>query len=257
MIRSPRIDWRTCWLQAAWFAAAYTVYSSMEIIRVAGDGGTLGQSLAVWAVSLALALVMSVVQGLGIAAGTQWTYALPRHGLWSGALIVLALALSHAQLNTITLHAASHLILPTVLEAAAPNPFTFWRAIVGGTLFFGYCRLVQHSREQQDQLARAALVRAATEVRLREARARTLEHCVDPVLLERTIAALRTAYARDRAAGESLLDAMVDFLRLAMPAVRAGATLETDRATLWAWQRLHDQLENEPPAPDHGRQGEM
>jgi hypothetical protein len=257
MILGQRIDWRTCWLQTAWFAVAYTIYSSMEIIRVAGNGGTLRQAVAVWTVSLAISLSMSIAHGLGIAAGTQWTHASPRHGLWLGALIVLALALLHAHANTFMLQAASHLILPPVLETAAPNPFTFWRAIVGGTLFFGYCRLVQHSREQQDQLARAALVRAGTEVRLREARARALEHCVDPVLLERTIAALRSAYARDRAAGESMLDAMVDFLRLAMPAVRAGATLETDRATLRAWQRLHDQLESQPPAPTHGRQGEM
>jgi hypothetical protein len=253
MIRSPRIDWRTCWQQTAWFAVAYTVYSSVEIIRVSGDGGTLRQAVAVWTVSLTISLSLSVAHGMGIAAGTQWTHASPRHALWRGALIALILALLHAHVSTFMLMAASHFILPPVLETAAPHPFTFWRAIVGGTLFFVYCRQVQLSRERQDQLARSALVRVGMEVRLREARAQALEHCVNPVLLERTIAALRCAYSRDRAAGASLLDAMVDFLRLAMPAVRSGVSLATDRATLRAWQRLHDQLEREPPAPTHAR----
>lgn len=257
MSHTARIDWRTCRIQAAWYMAAYTVYSSMEIIRVAAVGATLRQTAPVWGIALAASLAISFGSGLALAAGAQWTHAARHRGLRRAVLVVLGLALVHPQVNTSLLRGAAHLFLPAALAALASNPFAMWRCLVGGTLFFGYCLLVQQSRARQDQLARAELERAGTEVRLREARARALEYCVDPILLERTVAALRAAYARDRAAGESLLDALVDFLRLAMPSVRAGATLDTDRATVRAWQRLHDQLEGVPPVPDSTRKGEL
>jgi hypothetical protein len=256
MSRAPSIDWRTCRVQAAWYMVAYTVYSSMEILRIAAVGATLQQAAPVWITSQAICLALAFACGLALAAGAQWAHAAPRQLPWRAVVVVLGLALVQPQLNTALLRGAARLFLPSAVAALASNPFAIWRCIVGGSLFFGYCLLVQQSRGQQDQLARAELERAGTEVRLREARARALEYCIDPVLLERTIAALRTAYARDRVAGESLLDALVDFLRLAMPSVRAGATLDTDRATVRAWQRLNDQLEGLPPVPLPARKGE-
>lgn len=123
------------------------------------------------------------------------------------------------------------------------------RGVVGSALFFGYCRLVQASRARRGQIERAELDRAASEVRLREARVQALEQCIDPVLLQRTIAGLRAAYARDRREGEALLDLLVEFLRAAMPAVRAGTGLGSDSAALGAWGRLRARLEQLPPVP--------
>ena len=68
------------------------------------------------------------------------------------------------------------------------------------------------------------------------------------MLLERTVSALRTAYARNRAEGDTLLDALVEFLRLAMPAVRSGSTLNRDAEALGAWRRLHEKLAGLQPA---------
>lgn len=256
MIHAPRIDWRSCRTQAAWYALAYTVYSSMETIRVAGGGGTLRQALPVWVTVLAVCMAVNAFHGLLLAAGAQWTHAARRHRLWRGVLVLLVSTSMQPLLNASMLRTAAEVFHPSTLAALASSPFIIWRTLVGGTLFFGYCLLVQRSRQRQDQLARTELARVASELRLREARAQALEHCVDPVLLERTVAALRSAYARNSKEGGSLLDALVEFLRLAMPAVRAGATLDTDRAAVRAWRRLHDQLEGPAPSPDNARQGE-
>jgi len=242
MSRAWHIDWPLCFRQASLMAVMHIIFSTTDALRLTSDGPTLWELAS----ALAIALPNWFPLGLILAAGAQWAHAAPRHGLLRSIGVVLVPALANGQINHYMLHFVAISGMPLI--APASYPFAFWRGALGGALFFSYCRLVQRSRERQDQLARAEIARASAEVRLREARASALEHCIDTVLLERTVAALRTAYGRNRAEGDTLLDALVEFLRLAMPAVRSGSTLNRDAEALGAWRRLREKLAVLQPA---------
>jgi len=238
MSRALHIDWPLCARQASLMAVMHIIFSTTDAVRLASDVPTLPQLASALAISLPTWFPL----GLILAAGAQWAHAAPRHRLWRSICVVLVPALLNGQINQYLLRFVAINFSDMPLIAPASYPFAFWRGALGGALFFSYCRLVQRSRERQDQLARAEIERASAEVRLREARASALEHCVDTVLLERTVAAMRTAYARNRGEGDTLLDALVEFLRLAMPAVRSGSTLNRDAEALGAWSRLREKL---------------
>ena len=244
MSSARHIDWPLCFRQASLMAVMHIIFSTTDALRLTSDGPTLWE----FASALAIALPNWFPLGLILAAGAQWAHAAPRHRLWRSIGVVLVPALVNGQINQYLLRFVAVTFSGMPLIAPASYPFAFWRGALGGALFFSYCRLVQRSRERRDQLARADIARASAEVRLREARASALEHCIDTVLLERTVAALRTAYARNRGEGDMLLDALVEFLRLAMPAVRSGSTLNRDAEALGAWRRLHEKLAGLQPA---------
>ena len=244
MRRASRIDWPLCAQQALLMTVMHIIFSTTEAIRLTSDGPTLKQFATVMAVSLPTWFPLGMI----LAAGAQWAHAAPRHRLWRSTCVVLVPALVNGQINEYLLRFIALAFSDAPVISAASYPFAFWRGALGSALFFSYCRLVQRSRERQDQLARTEIERASVEVRLREARASALEHCVDTVLLERTVAALRTAYTRSRGEGDTLLDALVEFLRLAMPAVRSSSTLNSDAAAVSAWNRLRERLESLQPA---------
>jgi hypothetical protein len=244
MSRALRIDWPLCAQQASLMTVMHIIFSTTEAIRLTSDAPTPGQFATVLAISLPTWFPL----GLILAAGAQWAHAAPRHRFWRSTCVVLIPALVNGQINEYLLRFFSPAFSDVPLISAASYPFAFWRGALGSTLFFSYCRLVQRSRERQDLLARAEIERASVEVRLREARASALEQCVDTVLLERTVAALRTAYTRSRGEGDALLDALVEFLRLAMPAVRSSSTLNGDAAAVSAWNRLRERLASFQPA---------
>lgn len=244
MSSRQRIDWRLCRWQAVALGMCYSAFSTTEALRFA-DNGKLPAVL----ILLCTSFVTWFGLGLALAAGAQWTQADARHLLLRTAGFILLPGVLNGQIDTVMRHALSHFELSSLDANNIAWLFAAWRGGVGSALFFGYCRLVQASRARRGQIERAELERAASEVRLREARVHALEQCIDPVLLQRTIAGLRAAYARDRREGEALLDLLVEFLRAAMPAVRAGTGLGSDSAALGAWGRLCARLEQLPPVP--------
>lgn len=248
MTGRQRIDWRLCAWQALALATYYSAFSTTEALRLAGDG-----KLPAVLILLGISLVNWYALGVILAAGAQWTQADPRHRLLRTAAFIVLPGLLNGQVDTLLRYSLSYF----EISALDPNNvawlFAAWRGAVGSALFFGYCRLVHASRARRGQIERAELERAASEVRLREARVHALEQCIDPVLLQRTIAGLRAAYARERREGEALLDLLVEFLRAAMPAVRSGTGLGSDSAALGAWGRLRTRLEQLPPVPATAR----
>lgn len=117
-------------------------------------------------------------------------------------------------------------------------PATWLYGSLGG-LFFAYCLIVQRSLRVRDQLARAELARARTTIDLAQAQGDAMAARIDPAFMLRALTALRTAYDRGDGRADGLLDALVAFLRLAMPAVSSGrSTLLAELALL----RAHAQL---------------
>jgi hypothetical protein len=235
-----RIDWWLASMQAACFAVAQTVFSATEVLRIAIDAHEL------WHVAplLLLVLLSWMLSGLVLAAGAQWALTATSRRWWRLAAVVPAAALLHGPLNEFMvwglLRSMQSHAAPLVV---APSLFLFWRAALGGTLFLAYCLMVQRSRERRRELAASTINRARLEASVREARAGTIQRSLDPALLEQSLATLRTAYGRDRADGEELLDALVEYLRRAMPSIRDGLPVHADSAVQVAWHQLRRKLE--------------
>lgn len=117
--------------------------------------------------------------------------------------------------------------------------YTLWVMLVYGGAFFIYCLLAQRSLRVRALLSRAELERGRSSAIVDAAQAEALEGRIEPALMLRAVGALRSAYATDRVRAEAMLDALVTFLRLAMPAVRSGrSTLLGELALLAAYARL-------------------
>lgn len=223
MTPAPRIDLRRCLVQAllisamqvVMFQPGYLIYLSTQ------DPSRAPVQVAVLLASfLGFAMLM--------AASAQWV-----EGRWPWPAIT---ALGLAQCVALALlqrpgNAAVHqwLGLPTMNLSPV---FAAWIAVVSALPFFAYCLIVQRAVRVRALLARAGFERARTAALVGQARADALEGRVDPALLQRTLLALQAAYASDRARAEALLDALVDFLRQAMPAIRSGRSTLMDELTL-------------------------
>jgi hypothetical protein len=117
--------------------------------------------------------------------------------------------------------------------------FNLWVLVIYGGPLFWLCVAGQRLRRTRDVLARAELERSRTTAGLEEARLQTLQGRIDPALLLRSMSALGERYRHGRESAEQLLDALVAFLRLAMPGVRGGASTLRDELALL---RAHDEL---------------
>jgi hypothetical protein len=119
-----------------------------------------------------------------------------------------------------------------------------WLSLAYGGVFFAYCLATQRALRVRGVLARAELERERSATALNEARLDAMAMRVDPVLLLRALTAARQAYERQRDGADSLLDDLVTFLRLAMPAVRSGrSTLSSELALLRAHAALRGRIE--------------
>jgi hypothetical protein len=122
--------------------------------------------------------------------------------------------------------------------------YTLWVMLVYGGAFFVYCLLAQRSLRVRALLSRAELERGRSSAIVDAAQAEALEGRVEPALMLRAVGALREAYTDDRLRAEAMLDALVAFLRQAMPAVRSGrSTLLGELAVLAAYARLVDAVD--------------
>jgi hypothetical protein len=234
-----RIDWRLCWLQAALYAATQTVFSTTEGIRYVVEEGAVRDISPL----LMASFVIWLASGVALAAVAQWAWGTATRTLLGGVVVLTASAV-HSPANAILLQILVRAYFPEADVPLVPILYMFWIGTLGGGLFFGYCTLVQRSVSRSRELAHVDIERTDLEARLRQARTAFLERSVDPALLERSLAALRAAHARDSKGSAALLDQLVEFLRLAMPAVREGCGVRTDVATQRAWNQLRERLDN-------------
>lgn len=214
-----RIDLRRCLVQSllisamqmVMFQPGYLVYMSTQDPRLVPL-----QAAVLLGSFFAFAMTM--------AASAQWV-----EGRWSWpAIVTLALAQCAAlALLQRPANAAAHSLLGLPTMRLSPL-FAAWLGFASALPFFAYCLLVQRSVRVRALLGRAEFERMRTAALVGQARADALEGRVDPALLHRALVALQGAYADQRARAEALLDALVDFLRQAMPAIRSG------RSTLMA-----------------------
>jgi hypothetical protein len=238
MNRSRRIDWRLCRLQAVLYGVAALTFSTSDFVRIGGQAVLSFRP----ALLLTVTYVAWVAAGLVLAAGAQWAHAASGRGLWRGVLVVVVAAAMQGPLFVLLMYAVVNPVLSEPFAVLGSSVYVFWLGTLSGGLFFGYCLLVQRSRDRRGLLARAEIERTNTEARLRETQTWALEQRFDPALLERSLGGLRSTYAHDRAAGEDLLGALVEALRLAVPAACGGAPPDHDAARR-AWNHLRERLE--------------
>ena len=236
---SPGIDWRRNALPALMLAALQVLTLNHGYLSFMGEL-PLAQSL----VKVLILVGSWWGLALGLAVSAQWV-----EGRWSQpaivalALLGCALTILQAPLNRLVQTAIG---MPVDRLSPSYIPFA-WLAMVGGLPFFAYCLLAQRERRVGALLAIAERERARSAALLDDARADALEGRVDTAMLQRVLIALKTLYGRDRAAADALLDALVDFLRRAMPAVRNGrSTLLDELALLRRYTTLLSLLDGGP-----------
>jgi len=114
------------------------------------------------------------------------------------------------------------------------SAFTYdvWIQLFFGGLFTGACVIAHRAERLRETRARMAIERSHTEALLAEAQLRALEAHVDPAFLLRVVDLVQRRYAVDTEAADRLLDALVAFLRRAMPGVRGRVMTLADEIEL-------------------------
>ena len=126
--------------------------------------------------------------------------------------------------------------------------YDLWITLFFGGLFLVACVLQLRARRTRHVLAQAGIERVRTEALLGEAELRSLRARVDPAFLLRVMGEVSRRYERDGTGADRLLDALVVFLRRAMPGVReAGSTLADELALAGAYARIWHELDPARP----------
>jgi hypothetical protein len=134
--------------------------------------------------------------------------------------------------------------LGTPVMAPASPLYLAWGTLLYSGLFVGAHALAWRAERVQRRLEQAEIARSRSETLFDQARLASLQGVVDPAFLLRVLDALRRLYASDVAAAERLLDQLVAFLRLAMPAVRSGrSTLGAELTIARSHLGLHAALD--------------
>jgi hypothetical protein len=124
-----------------------------------------------------------------------------------------------------------------------------WGTLLYSGLFVGAHALAWRAERVQQRLAQAEIARSRSETLFDQARLASLQGVIDPAFVLRVLDTLRRLYASDVEAAERLLDQLVAFLRLAMPAVRSGrSTLGAEVAIARSQLGLHAALDPARPA---------
>lgn len=122
--------------------------------------------------------------------------------------------------------------------------FLGWMLLFHGGLFIAACVFATRAQRHRETLDRARIARQTAGALLDNARLDALRAQLDPALLLRAMAAVQQRYAHDPAGADRLLDALVAFLRAAMPGVRSGAsTLAAELDLARAYARLAASIE--------------
>jgi hypothetical protein len=230
----PRVDWRRAAVQGAVLGLVTPVLSfpAQALWLALDSAGAAGYFL--------LYYLKNALGATAIAGVAQWV---------EGRLRWPALVMVYAALIALMTPVHIALIPP---QPAALGDFTLvagltahvWFNLTYGVAFAGFCLATQRTLRVRGLLARAELARERSLAEINQVRADAMSARVDPALLLRTLAAAQQAYPQAPAHADALLDALADFLRLAMPAVRSGrSTLRAELALLRSHARLLAALE--------------
>ncbi|HWH83572.1 MAG TPA: histidine kinase [Burkholderiaceae bacterium] len=108
--------------------------------------------------------------------------------------------------------------------ASGSSMHVFWASLCYGGVFIAVYGMSQRGERTRALLAQAEIARQRSEAALGAAQLQALQGQVDPAFLLRVMTEIERRYAAAPATVESLLDALIGFLRAAMPGVRSGAS---------------------------------
>jgi hypothetical protein len=222
------------------------------------------QSLFGWQRGLAYTLLLGVVMGalegiaptgaiyaVGSAESVRMLATIPGW-ICEAAVIVLTAAWGVPRFRPHALAAITVALVVgfTVIRAATPTgPLLFpiqasawylgWVSMLYGALFVGAHALAFRADRTRGLLAQAEVARGRSETLFAQAELAGLHGLVDPAFVLRVLGEIQRRYAADAAQADSLLDQLVAFLRLAMPAVRSGrSTLGAELALSRSYMSL-------------------
>jgi hypothetical protein len=114
-----------------------------------------------------------------------------------------------------------------------------WGLMLYSALFVGASALAFRADRTRGLLAQAEIARGRSEALFDEAALASLQGVIEPRFVLRVLGELQRRYAADAAAADRLLEQLVAFLRLAMPAVRSGSsTLGAELALVCSYMTL-------------------
>jgi hypothetical protein len=167
---------------------------------------------------------------------------------WAG-LLLLGLALLLCALQWL-LREGLHVPVSPGMPLSASYLHVLWSSLLYGGLFITAHHLATQEERTRRLLARAAIAREESEAMFNAAQIRALQGQLDPAFLLQVMAAVQQRYAVGPEANR-LLDALVDFLRVAMPGVRSGSfTPAAEVALASAYARVLHELETGDARPD-------
>lgn len=105
---------------------------------------------------------------------------------------------------------------------SASSWYLGWGLMLYSAMFVGASALAFRADRTRGLLAQAEIARGRSETLLAQAQLSGLQGVVDPAFVLRALGEMQRRYATDPAGADRLLDQLVAFLRLAMPAVRSG-----------------------------------
>jgi hypothetical protein len=224
------------------------------------------QALFGWRRGVAYALLLGTTMGLleGAAqlavVNTSWSV---RFLIWiwspawmlSGAIIVAFTAWAVPRLSLLAMAPTfiAVMVAATALQALQPRDYAVstnagylgWSLTLYGLMFVGANVLAFRADRTRGRLSQAEIARRRSEVLFGQAELACLQGVVDPSFVLRVLDELQRRYAcDDAAAADCLLDQLVAFLRLAMPALRSGhSTLGAELAIARVYLSLAAALE--------------
>jgi len=226
---SPQAHWRRMVTYGLlWGVASTAVESALALghVRGAEVTGFLLRTLVAWCTTGVV--LASVLTFFGHRAGST--------------AIALACAVAVAGLSVNTGNRRAD-------EIKADGLHVLWGGLFYGGLFVLAYRLNARSERIRGVLARAEIARQRSETVLSAEQLKVLQGQVDPAFLLRVMTEVENRYGRDQDGVDRLLDALVGFLRDAMPGVRSGAsTLLAELGLVRAYARVLAELE-----PGRGR----
>ena len=188
----------------------------------------------------AIILFRTHTTALAIVAGVAWVERRGRHGTRAGLRYVAAIVAA----NAVAALAALALLHWTDLPWGGPSRLRWvmfiqleYMLLAGGAVFAwqdGRRARAAQARLHAAQRRRLDAARAALEVRLQAMQAR-----VEPQLLFDTLARVHRLHPQDGRRAERLLDALVAYLRAAMPrSADGGTTVRREVELVRAWLRI-------------------
>jgi hypothetical protein len=162
-------------------------------------------------------------------------------------------------LTTLALVTLAIVVVTTLLRIALPDPmmsipalsspsartlnanpwYLAWGQSLYSLLFVGAIAFAWRVERTNELLAQAEIARSRSEALFDQAEFASLQGVVHPAFVLRALDEMQRGYATDAAAADRLLDQLVAFLRLAMPAVRSGrSTLGAELAIARSYTHL-------------------